>query len=156
MTQQLVCGEDPEPSERGPAGPLFVPVRPGPAGCVARLFRTPVGGRTAVAFTTPQRLTDELGARQPWIRLSEPALRALTEPLGVPRVTVDPRLAPGSAPRGRTSTTDQSCDQRSRSPPRLRAQFARELRVSARPREKNCAPVEALMRRMRRPAVRKR
>ncbi|ARX81861.1 MULTISPECIES: SAV_915 family protein [Streptomyces] len=108
MTQQLVCGEDPEPSERGPAGPLFVPVRPGPAGCVARLFRTPVGGRTAVAFTTPQRLTDELGARQPWIRLSEPALRALTEPLGVPRVTVDPRLAPGSAPRGRTSTTDHT------------------------------------------------
>ncbi|WP_405655505.1 SAV_915 family protein [Streptomyces sp. RK9] len=108
MTQQLVCGEDPEPSERGPAGPLFVPVRPGPAGCVARLFRTPVGGRTAVAFTTPQRLTDELGARQPWIRLSEPALRALTEPLGVPRVTVDPRLTPGSAPRGRTSTTDHT------------------------------------------------
>ncbi|GHC50388.1 SAV_915 family protein [Streptomyces flavofungini] len=105
MTQQLVCGEDPEPCERGPAGPLFVPVRPGPAGCVARLFRTPVGDRTAVAFTTPQRLTDELGARQPWIRLSEPALRALTEPLGVPRVTVDPRLTPGSATPGRTSAT---------------------------------------------------
>ncbi|WP_030565935.1 SAV_915 family protein [Streptomyces aureocirculatus] len=94
MTQQLVYGEDPEPSERRPAGPLFVPVRPGPAGCVARLFRTPVGGRTAVAFTTSQRLTDALGARQPWIRLSEPALRALTEPLGIAAVTVDPRLAP--------------------------------------------------------------
>lgn len=105
MTQQLVCGEDPEPCERGPAGPLFVPVRPGPAGCVARLFRTPVGDRTAVAFTTPQRLTDELGARQPWIRLSEPALRALTEPLGVPRVTVDPCLTPGSAAPGRASAT---------------------------------------------------
>ncbi|EPH45548.1 SAV_915 family protein [Streptomyces aurantiacus] len=94
MTQQMVCGEDPEPSERGPAGPLFVPVRPGPAGCVARLFRTPFGGRTAVAFTTSQRLADELGARQRWIRLSEPALRALTEPLGVARVTVDPCLTP--------------------------------------------------------------
>ncbi|WP_030676729.1 SAV_915 family protein [Streptomyces sp. NRRL B-1347] len=92
MTQPLVCGEDPEPAERGPAGPLFVPVRPGPAGFVARLFRTPVGGRTAVAFTSRQRLTATLGARQPWIRLSEPALRALTEPLGVTRVTVDPRL----------------------------------------------------------------
>ncbi|MFD9076699.1 SAV_915 family protein, partial [Streptomyces lasiicapitis] len=65
--------------------------------CVARLFRTPVGGRTAVAFTTPQRLADELGARQPWIRLSEPALRSLTEPLGVARVTVDPRLTPRTA-----------------------------------------------------------
>ncbi|MFH8793254.1 SAV_915 family protein [Streptomyces sp. NPDC017941] len=94
MAQQLVYGEDPEPSERRPAGPLFVPVRPGPAGCVARLFRTPVGGRTAVGFTTPLRLTDALGARQPWIRLSEPALRALTEPLGITAVTVDPRLTP--------------------------------------------------------------
>ncbi|MGA4843364.1 SAV_915 family protein [Streptomyces sp. G45] len=94
MTQHLVYGEDPEPAERGPAGPLFVPVRPGPAGCVARLFRTPVGGRTAVAFTSRQRLDAALGAGQPWIRLSEPALRALTEPLGVARLTVDPRLAP--------------------------------------------------------------
>ncbi|MFF3645128.1 SAV_915 family protein [Streptomyces sp. NPDC002564] len=90
---ELPCGEDPEPCEPGPAGPLFVPVRPGPAGCVARLFRTPVGGRTAVAFTTPQRLTAALGARQEWIRLSEPALRALTVPLGVGEVTVDPRFA---------------------------------------------------------------
>lgn len=102
------CGEDPEPSEPGPAGPLFVPVRPGPAGCVARMFRTPVGGRTAVAFTTPQRLSTALGDRQAWIRLSEPALRALTEPLGVSEVTVDPRLAahpvgaPERAPERRT------------------------------------------------------
>ncbi|MGW7070866.1 SAV_915 family protein [Streptomyces sp. NPDC054855] len=98
------CGEDPEPSEPGPAGPLFVPVRPGPAGCVARLFRTPVGGRTAVAFTTPQRLSAALGARQAWIRLSEPALRTLTEPLGIREVTVDPRLAahPVGGPGRRT------------------------------------------------------
>ncbi|WP_282795688.1 SAV_915 family protein [Streptomyces sp. CC224B] len=101
MTRQLVSGEDPEPAERGPAGPLFIPVRPGPAGCVARLFRTPLGGRTAVAFTSAQRLTATLGSRQPWIRLSEPALRALTEPLGVAHVTVDPRLtdATPTAPR---------------------------------------------------------
>ncbi|MFE0172022.1 SAV_915 family protein [Streptomyces sp. NPDC059002] len=90
---EIPCGEDPEPCEPGPAGPLFVPVRPGPAGCVARLFRTPVGGRTAVAFTTEERLGAALGDREPWIRLSEPALRALTEPLGVREVTVDPRLA---------------------------------------------------------------
>ncbi|MEU6767352.1 SAV_915 family protein [Streptomyces sp. NPDC046853] len=97
------CGEDPEPCEPGPAGPLFVPVRPGPAGCVARLFRTPVGARTAVAFTTPGRLSAALGARQAWIGLSEPALRALTEPLGVREVTVDPRLAahPVAAPERR-------------------------------------------------------
>lgn len=89
----LLHGEDPEPCEPGPAGPLFVPVRPGPAGCVARLFRTPVGDRTAVAFTTERRLRAALGTRQPWVRLSEPALRSLTEPLGVGEVTVDPRLA---------------------------------------------------------------
>lgn len=100
MVEHL-CDEDPEPCEPGPAGPLFVPVRPGPAGCVARLFRTPVGGRTAVAFTTPRRLSAALGPRQSWIRLSEPALRSLAEPLGVSEVTVDPRLAahPVGAPR---------------------------------------------------------
>ncbi|MEW2390592.1 SAV_915 family protein [Streptomyces venezuelae] len=90
---ELLYDEDPEPCEPGPAGPLFVPVRPGPAGHVARLFRTPVGGRTAVAFTTPRLLSAALGPRQPWIRLSEPALRSLAEPLGVSVVTVDPRLA---------------------------------------------------------------
>ncbi|MFI1676020.1 SAV_915 family protein [Streptomyces sp. NPDC020607] len=95
---ELLYDEDPEPCEPGPAGPLFVPVRPGPAGCVARLFRTPVGGRTAVAFTTPRLLSAALGPRQPWIRLSEPALRSLAEPLGVSEVTVDPRLTGRTEP----------------------------------------------------------
>ncbi|MEU9499135.1 SAV_915 family protein [Streptomyces sp. NPDC048196] len=86
--------EDPEPSDRIPAGPLFVPVRSGPAGCTARLFRTPLGGRTAVGFTSAQRLAAALGGGQPWVRLSEPALRALAEPLGATALTVDPRLTP--------------------------------------------------------------
>ncbi|WP_308403702.1 SAV_915 family protein, partial [Streptomyces niphimycinicus] len=47
----------------------------------------------AVGFSTRQRLTAVLGTRQPWIRLGEPALRALTEPLGATSLTVDPRLA---------------------------------------------------------------
>ncbi|WP_407551293.1 hypothetical protein QOM21_17830 [Streptomyces sp. Pv4-95] len=95
----ILYAEDPEPAERLPAGPLFVPVRPGPAGCTARLFRTPLGGRTAVGFTSPQRLAAALGGGQPWIRLSEPALRALAEPVGVAMVTVDPRFRPEAAPR---------------------------------------------------------
>jgi len=98
----LVCAEDPEPSERFPAGPLYVPVRPGPAGCSTRLFRTPLGARTAVGFTSSERLTATLGDGQAWIRLAEPVLRALTEPLGVTTVTVDPQFsAPlaGPAPR---------------------------------------------------------
>ncbi|BDM73390.1 hypothetical protein HEK616_68770 [Streptomyces nigrescens] len=90
--------EDPEPSDRVPAGPLFVPVRSGPAGCTARLFRTPLGGRTAVGFTSAQRLAAALGGGQPWVRLSEPALRALAEPVGATALTVDPRLTP-EAPR---------------------------------------------------------
>ncbi|MFJ6725279.1 SAV_915 family protein [Streptomyces sp. NPDC091281] len=88
-----LCGDDPEPCERTPAGPLYVPVRPGPAGNVTRLFRTPLGARTAVGFTSAARLAATLGTGQPWIRLAEPALRALTAPLGVTTVTVDPPLS---------------------------------------------------------------
>ncbi|MFF2779822.1 SAV_915 family protein [Streptomyces sp. NPDC058052] len=83
---------DPEPAEPVPAGRLCVPVRPGPHGVTARLFRTPVGARTAVAFTSPARLRATLGPAQPWIPLSEPALRALARPLGVHALTVDPVL----------------------------------------------------------------
>ncbi|MEV0447570.1 SAV_915 family protein [Streptomyces sp. NPDC050600] len=90
-------GDDPEPSERMPAGRLCVPVRPVAHGCAARLFRTPVGARTAVAFTTPARLRAVLGADQPWTSLAEPALRALVRPLGIDALTVDPTLtAPGT------------------------------------------------------------
>jgi hypothetical protein len=85
--------EDPEPSERFPAGHLHVPVRSGPAGCAARFFRTPLGGRTAVGFTSAAKLTAALGAEQASIRLSEPALRALAGLLGVTALTVDPELS---------------------------------------------------------------
>ncbi|WP_246103101.1 SAV_915 family protein [Streptomyces piniterrae] len=94
MSHTTLYAEDPEPADRVPAGPLFVPVRSGPAGCTARMFRTALGGRTAVGFTSQQRLTEALGGGQPWVTLSEPALRALTEPLGATAVTVDPRFAP--------------------------------------------------------------
>ncbi|MFE6712768.1 SAV_915 family protein [Streptomyces sp. NPDC057695] len=93
-------GDDPEPGEPFPAGRLCVPVRPGAHGCVTRLFRTPVGGRTAVAFTDPARLRAVLGADQPWIRLAEPALRALVAPLDVRDLRIDPVL---TAPRAVTT-----------------------------------------------------
>jgi hypothetical protein len=95
--------EDPEPSEPVPAGLLLVPVRPGPTGCIARFFRTPLGGRTAVGFTTEQQLTATLGHGQAWIRLSESALRALATPLGVTTLTVDPQLS-APAPAAKAST----------------------------------------------------
>ncbi|MFG3037504.1 SAV_915 family protein [Streptomyces sp. NPDC048330] len=94
-------GDEPEPEEQLPAGRLCVPVRPGSGGCVTRLFRTPVGGRTAVVFTAPARLQAVLGAGQPWIVLAEPALRALMEPLGVRTLRIDPVLtAPAPATPG--------------------------------------------------------
>jgi len=97
--KELVYGEDPEPWDRFSAGLLFVPVRPGPSRCAARLFRTPLGDRTATGFTSLWRLTATLGPDQAWIRLAEPALRALTAPLGVTTVTVDPQFtAPAPTP----------------------------------------------------------
>lgn len=91
--------EDPEPAERFPAGLLHVPVRSGPAGCTARFFRTPLGGRTAVGFTSAAKLTATLGPDQACIRLSEPALRALAAPLGVTALTVDPQFSAPAADR---------------------------------------------------------
>ncbi|MGK5531759.1 SAV_915 family protein [Streptomyces sp. URMC 129] len=79
------------PSDPLPPGLLLVPVRQGPTGCVARLFRTPLGLRTVVGFTSEHRLIAALGPAQRWIVLAEPALRALTAPLGAVAVTVDPR-----------------------------------------------------------------
>ncbi|WP_328541899.1 MULTISPECIES: SAV_915 family protein [unclassified Streptomyces] len=91
--------EDPEPAEHAPAGLLHVPVRSGPAGCTARFFRTPLGGRTAVGFTSAAKLAATLGTDQASIRLSEPALRALSAPLGVTALTVDPPLSAPAADR---------------------------------------------------------
>ncbi|WP_306318958.1 MULTISPECIES: SAV_915 family protein [unclassified Streptomyces] len=100
--------EDPEPADRFPAGPLYVPVRPGRLGHAARLFRTPLGDRTAVGFTSAYALTSTLGTGQPWIRLAEPALRAITAPLGATVVTVDPQLlAPAPDSGGRRGAPSQ-------------------------------------------------
>lgn len=93
--------EDPDPAGPGPAARavLYVPVRPAPGGCTTRFFRTPLGERTAVAFTSRAKLAAVLGTGQPAIRLSVGALRALAAPVGVRRLTVDPRLvAPAPAP----------------------------------------------------------
>jgi hypothetical protein len=102
--------EDAEPLEQGPAGHfLYVPVRSGPLGCAARFFRTPLGGRTAVAFTTEQRLARTLGPAQQWIRLSEPALRSLAAPLGITTLRIDPRLsAPAAVRAGHSSEPEHA------------------------------------------------
>ncbi|WP_419998736.1 SAV_915 family protein [Streptomyces boninensis] len=72
---------------------LYVPVHSGPGGgCAMRMFRTPLGTRTAVAFTSEAALGRVLGPAQPWIRIAESALQALALPLGADRITVDPLL----------------------------------------------------------------
>ncbi|WP_329462410.1 SAV_915 family protein [Streptomyces sp. NBC_01431] len=97
--------EDADPEERRPAGPLYVPVRLGSAGGhQLRFLRDELGVRTAVGFTSPDRLNAVLGGDQAWIRLAEPALKALSAPLGVTRVTVDPLLSPPAAQRRRGQT----------------------------------------------------
>ncbi|WP_308190602.1 SAV_915 family protein [Streptomyces sp. HPF1205] len=87
---------------------LYVPVRRGPAGTVLRLWRTPFGTRTAVAFTSDRRLRSVLGPCQPWIRLSEAALRRMAEPLGTRHVTVDPVLT-ARPPSSRPASSATPC-----------------------------------------------
>ncbi|WP_329123503.1 SAV_915 family protein [Streptomyces sp. NBC_01353] len=111
--------DDPEPEEQVPAGPLYVPVRPGSgAETVIRLFRTPLGARTAVGFTRTDRLTEVLGEAQPYIRLSESVLRALCGPLGADLVTVDPAL---SAPAVPAHTPDRRPDRAAKAVRAVRA-----------------------------------
>jgi hypothetical protein len=87
---------------------LYVPVRRGPAGgVVIRLWRTPVGTRTAVAFTSDRLLRSVLGPTQVWIRLSEAALRRMAEPLGATYLTIDPLLT-ARAPAAWSSRDEQA------------------------------------------------
>lgn len=98
--QQLPSAEDPEPSGPGHAQArtaglarvLWVPVRTGPTASGLRICRTPLGERTAVAFTTPGLLRQAFGPAHAWVRLAPSAVRALTAPLGVTALTVDPGL----------------------------------------------------------------
>ncbi|MEU3350951.1 SAV_915 family protein [Streptomyces sp. NPDC037389] len=85
-------GEPSHPGHPDPQRPLYVPVRPCPVGFALRVFRTPLGARTAVAFTSRRRLSDCLGPGVPSVRLALPAVRALAAPLGVGQVSVDPQL----------------------------------------------------------------
>ncbi|MEU8277191.1 SAV_915 family protein [Microbispora bryophytorum] len=82
--------------------PLYVPVRQSGFSLALRLFRTAAGERTAVAFTSPLRLAKVLGGDQDWIRLSEPALRGMTNGLGAIGLVIDPTGAM-SRPTSRTA-----------------------------------------------------
>ncbi|WP_424890359.1 SAV_915 family protein [Streptomyces sp. XH2] len=83
-----------------PVGRLFVPVRPRPRGYLIRIFQAAPGGRTVVGFTSRARLATALGDGHACVELAEPMLRALAEPLGVMRLTVDPHLVGAPFPAG--------------------------------------------------------
>ncbi|MEV8637444.1 SAV_915 family protein [Streptosporangium sp. NPDC051023] len=70
--------------------PLLVPVRPGRASVALRLFRTSAGERTAVAFTSRDRLVRALGDGHAWMWLTERALRGMLENLDVTGIVIDP------------------------------------------------------------------
>ncbi|MFF7634735.1 SAV_915 family protein [Kitasatospora sp. NPDC008050] len=81
----------------------YVPVREVPLGHVGatqvlRLFRQRDGSRCAVAFSSLQALHALLGAGQPAAELTESAVRELTEPLGVHRLVLDPKLVAPPSP----------------------------------------------------------
>ncbi|MEV4017645.1 SAV_915 family protein [Nonomuraea angiospora] len=69
---------------------LFVPVRVGTCASALRLFRTASGERTAVAFTSALKLAEVLGADQPSMLLTVPALRSMIAQLDVIGVVIDP------------------------------------------------------------------
>ncbi|MEV4927250.1 SAV_915 family protein [Streptomyces roseoverticillatus] len=88
-------GSGPHPTS---TGRLFVPVGKRRSVHLIRLFRTPLGGRTVIGFTSRARLAGELGDDQACVELAEPTLRALAEPLGVTRLIVDPHLVAAPLP----------------------------------------------------------
>ncbi|MGW2377737.1 MULTISPECIES: SAV_915 family protein [Kitasatospora] len=63
-----------------------------------RLFRTRDGRRCAVGFSSPEDLAALLGPDQVHTELGEPALRALTTPLGIDALVLDPRLVAPPVP----------------------------------------------------------
>ncbi|KOG90247.1 hypothetical protein ADK38_09795 [Streptomyces varsoviensis] len=99
------AAEDGDPSDSREAGPLYVPVRTCPAGYALRVFRTPLGTRTAVAFSSKRRLSHVLGPQQPFIRLARPAVLALAEPLGIARLSAR-EAPPRPWPRSRRSSPE--------------------------------------------------
>ncbi|MET8703829.1 SAV_915 family protein [Kitasatospora sp. NPDC058032] len=67
-----------------------------------RLFRLRDGRRCAVGFGSAEALAELLGPEQAAVELGEPALRALTAPLGIDELVLDPRLVapPVNGPAG--------------------------------------------------------
>lgn len=79
-------------------GQMIVPVRTVSGMVSLRCGRLPAGERAGIAFTTEALLVAAMGAGQPWIQVSERALREMLEPLGITRIQVDPGMIAASLP----------------------------------------------------------
>ncbi|MGF1426733.1 SAV_915 family protein [Kitasatospora sp. LaBMicrA B282] len=94
---------DPPAAPAEPSVPRYVPVRERGSVQTLRLFRQRDGSRCAVLFSSLAALHALLGPDQAAAELTEPALRELTEPLGVHRLVLDPRLVAPAPPTGRAA-----------------------------------------------------
>jgi hypothetical protein len=77
-------------TSRRSESPLPLPVRSRHGTLALRLFRTPAGKRTAVAFSSREQLMEVLGEGHAWTRLSERVLREMVEGLDVAGIVIDP------------------------------------------------------------------
>lgn len=92
-----------------------VPVQSHDDWAVLRIFRTPSGERTAVAFTSEALLAEVLGEGQASTTLSESRLRELIAPLGISLITVNPTLTvPQRDLRNRGAQSAQAAHRRPR------------------------------------------
>jgi hypothetical protein len=71
---------------------MVVPVRTVSGMVSLRCGRLPTGERVGIAFTTETGLIKIMGRDQPWIRLSDGAVKTMLAPLGIRRIQVDPEL----------------------------------------------------------------
>jgi hypothetical protein len=63
-----------------------------------RCGRLPTGERVGIAFTSEARLARVMGAAQPWIQLSDRAMKEMLTSAGVARIQVDPGLIAAGLP----------------------------------------------------------
>ena len=75
-----------------------MPVRAGSETVCLRCGQLPTGERVGIAFTTQARLAGAMGVGQPWIRLSDRAMKEMLASVGVARIQVDPGLIGESLP----------------------------------------------------------
>lgn len=52
--------------------------------------------KVAPAFTSVEKLVEQLGEAQPWVSVTVERLRALTQAMGVEKIYLDPEVDPGT------------------------------------------------------------